>query len=286
MSMQSLLVELRKISKQLEPEDSYFDRDQLTLGSVVSLPTETLISKALQEYTQYVITTDGDISTITYQVKSKTGAAFGPEVEAKDLAYIPGPVQTIRFGNDLAQSGKNINLIKYHTSRLAPPMVPPSPPGTRSEIVDPHIGLGGAGIRKYELPFDITKFTGVGDVLNLRSLFATTGEHDALRTPDNVQHQVTAGKRLLIFMGEAMAAVAAKGLGLAFADTAVGDSGVAGDAEVILFQPQSWHNVTANQTFELIGVFGEIPSGKFPHALGESTSGSLTSNWLGVEVDN
>lgn len=285
--MQALLVELRKISKQLEPEDSYFDRDQLSLGSVVALPTETLISKALQEYTQYVITTDGDIATITYQVKAKTGASFGPEVEAKDLAYIPGPVQSIRFGNDTAQSGKNINLIKYHTSRLAPPMVPPSPPGTRSELADPFLSAGGPNAKGMMLAFIKAKFTGVGDIIVFTAGgIATTNQFDTLESPLGTNYQVTVGKRLIIFFGIFRTSAVAKGIGIGYADDGVSNSATGGTNTVTRWVGGAWKASAADSTEELEGMWAEIPSSKFPQAESESNSGTILHNWLGVEVDN
>jgi len=286
MSEQAILNELRKISKQLEPEDSYFDRDQHTLGSVVTLPAETLLSGALEEYNQYVITTDGDIGTITYQVRSKTGASFGAEIEAKDLAYIPGPVRQIRFGNDTVQSGKNINLIKYHISRLAPPMIPPSPPGTRSELVDPHLGLGGTGVRKIELPFLISQFTGVGPLLTFTFDLTDTKQYSQLEKPKGtLDFAVATGKRLILFYIHILTATATKGCGLAYGDDAVDNSATGPTNTVDLTQGSNWHNATAEETFEGMGCFVFVPAGKVPHISAESTSGNLSGQVLGVEVD-
>ena len=284
--MQQAINELKEIKNQLKAEDSYFDRDQHSLASVVALPAETLVSKALQEYNQYVITTDGDIATITYQVRARTGAAFGAEIEAKDLAYIPGPVREIRFGNDLAQAGKNINLIKYHISRLAPPMVPPSPPGTRGEIVHPHIFSGGANSQGLEFPFDVAKFTGVGEPLVFTGTgLTTTNQFDSFQNPKGTDFAVTVAKRLIVYFLAINTTTAAKSTGLQFADTAVNNSATAGTNPVDITSNSYWENATANQTFECIGAYGEIPAGKFPAISASSDSGTILWAALGIEVD-
>jgi len=285
MSEQALLSELRKISRQLAPEDSYFDRDQHSLGSIVSLPTATLLSGALEEYTQYVITTDGDIRTITYQVQPKTGAGYGPEIEAKDLSYIPGPVRNIKFGNDTAQSGKNINLIKYHTSRLAPPMVPPSPPGTTSQIVDPHI-TPGLSSSKFQIAYEhAVRLGGSKPIVLVSPGITTTNQYDTLQVPIGTAFTVTTDKILIIFAGVAKTSAAAKGVGLGYADDAIQNSATDGTNPVRIYQGAEWENATANQTFDLLNVYAEIPAGKLPRIETESTSGTIVVAFLGVEVD-
>jgi len=283
MSMQDAVRELRAIKNQLKRTDSYFDRDQHSLTSVVTLPTPTLLSGALEEYTQYVITTDGDIRTITYQVKSKRASEFGPEIEAKDLAYIPGPVQDIRFGNDTVQTGKNINLIKYNISRLAPPMVPPSPPGTQSDIVDPHVLAGLA--RGIEVPLEVSLRKGAGVPFPLTCVMSGVNEHDAFDFPVATAYQVTTGKILIIFAGVFRTSAVAKGLGLEYADTAVDDNATAGTNAVALHQATSWLASAADQTLVMEGLYGEIPAGKYGGIITGSTSGALTGTFIGVEVD-
>jgi len=285
MSLQEAVRELKKISNQLKRTDSYFDRDQHSLGSVVTLPTATLLSGALEEYTQYVITTDGDIGTITYQVKSKRASSFGPEIEAKDLAYIPGPVQDIKFGNDTAQAGKNINLIKYNISRLAPPMVPPSPPGTRSELVDPHIQPGYAGLAGIQVPFEVTLLRGAGRPFILQALITTTNTDDSFESPINTSYVVTTGKLMIMFGAVARSTAVAKGLGFLYGDDESNDDAAPPTNAVNQTRANAWELPSANINHVLDGVYIETPAGKFPHLTAESTSGTLTVVGLAIEVD-
>jgi len=279
LSEQAILNELRAIKRSLQPENSYMERFNLTKAAVVSSFDGTLRLDG-QAFNLYVISTDGEIDDISYQIINVGGGKVD-EMEAAQFPYIPGPVAEIQFKNDIAEAGKSIQITAYKISRLAPPMPPPSPPGTRGEIVDPFFGLGGPSTNKMLKPFNIAKETGVGSILNMGAAFTTTAEHDALQSPSGTDVQVSTGKKLIIFAGMCKTSAAAKALGLGYADDAVDNSATPGTNEVVLINPNAWENATPDETFELIDCYVEIPAAKFPHALAESTSGTLAAHFLG-----
>lgn len=273
---------LENLNLQFKPEMSYIERFNLSKASVQATFDDTLKIDG-QEYNLYVISTDGEIDDISYQVTNQGGGKVA-EMEAAQFPYIPGPVADIRFKNDFAEAGTSIQVTAYKISRLAPPMPPPSPPGTRSEIVDPHIRPGANA--KIEIPFSVAlrKGAGVTLVLTIPGL-TTTNEFDTMQSPIGTDHQVSVGKILIIFAGHAKTSTAAKGLGIGFADTAITNSATDGTNGVEITPASSYENAQADQTFDLINLYGEIPAGKFPRVHAESTSGTLVADFLGVEVD-
>jgi len=284
MSMQQVVNELREIKDQLKPEPTYIERFTRSKATVQSTFDGTLKVDG-QGFNLYIISTDGNIADISYQVRNVGGEKVD-EMEAQQFAYIPGPVETIDFKNDVAEAGKSIFITAYKISRLAPPMPPPSAPGTPSELVDPHLGLGGTGVRKIELPFDVSKFTGVSDLFTFTFDLTDTKQYSQLEKPKGtLDFAVTTAKRLILFYIHILTATATKGCGLAYGDDAVDNSATGPTNTVDLTQGSNWHNATAEETFEGMGCFVFVPAGKVPHISAESTSGNLSGQVLGVEVD-
>jgi len=281
MSMSSVLKELKEIKNQLKPEATFIERFTRTKASVQATFDGTLKVDG-QGFNLYVISTDGEIADVSYQVKNIGGAKVD-EMEAEQFAYIPGPVESIDFKNDIAETGKSIFVTAYKISRLAPPMMPPSPPGTRSKIIDPEITIGQAyGIK---IPYAVAIRTGGSVPKVLDGVMTGTNEHDTFQSPAGTDYSVPSGKIGIIFHGTCLTSAAAKGAGLEYADDAVDNSATGGTNAVIISQGTTWEFATANQTFVMDGYYGEIPAGKFPALLSQSTSGTMTVNAILVEVD-
>jgi len=283
LSEQAILNELRAIKRSLEPELSYIERFNLSKAAVVSIFDDTLLVDG-QEYNLYVISTDGNIDDISYQVTNQGGGKVA-EMEAAQFPYIPGPVKQIRFKNDVAEAGKSVQVTAYKISRLAPPMPPPSPPGTRSDIVDPHIFLAGSG-RHVEIPYTVTlrKNASIPRVFSSGGI-STTNQYDTFQLPVGTDYSVPVGKILIVFGGIAQTTAALKGLGIGFADDAVNNSATDGTNGVDIVSVGTWQSATADVTFELLNCYAEIAAGKFPRVGAESTSGTMLWAMYGVEVD-
>ncbi|MEE8115345.1 MAG: hypothetical protein V3T23_13455 [Nitrososphaerales archaeon] len=276
-----IISQLRELNSYLKPQNSFMEKFTFSKTAVVSSFDGTLKMDG-QEFNLYVISTDGNIADISYQVRNRGGLVVD-ELEAASFAFIPGPVSEIQFKNDVAETGKSIFVTAYQISRLAPPMPPPSPPGTRSEIVDPHVLPGLA--RGIEVPYAVAIRTGGGVPLVLQGLLTTTNEHDALESPIGTNFQVTTDKILILFAAVGRTTNVTKGMGLSFADTGVDNSATPGTNAVNITRANGWEFASADVNTELVGFYGEIPAGKFPHLTGESISATQTMIVLGVEVD-
>jgi len=278
MSQQALLNEMRQIKNFLKPDMSYIERFNLSKASVVS----TFVSDALmvdgQEFNLYVISTDGNIDDISYQVTNQGGGKVN-ELEAAQFPYIPGPVAEIRFKNDVAQAGKFIQVTAYKISRLAPAMPPPSPPGTRSEIVDPHILIDGV-----EIPYSIAIATNPA-FKTLSAAVTTTNTVDALDFPEGTAYSVPAGKKLIIPRIAILSTAALKGTGIVVGDDEQTNGTTLPTNNNQPVRQNFWVNATANQTFYPEAVLIEVAASLFPHIYAGTTSGTLTVSVLGVEVD-
>jgi len=283
LSEQAILRELRSINESLKPDLSYIERFTLSKAAVQSIFDDTLLVDG-QEYNLYVISTDGNIDDISYQVTNQGGGKVD-EMEAAQFPYIPGPVKQIRFKNDTAEAGTSIQVTAYKISRLAPAMPPPSPPGTRGDIVDPHIFASGTG-RKIEIPYTVTlRKNASKPIVFTSSGITTTNQFDTFNSPDGTDYSVPVGKILIVFSGHCKTSAAAKALGFGYADDAINNSATDGTNPVIIHSGATWENATADQTFELINCYGEIPAGKFPRVEAESTSGTMVWGFMGIEVD-
>jgi len=123
MSESAILATLRSIEQSLKFREPYFERFVLSKASQVTAFDGTLRVDG-QEFNQYLITTDGDISDISYQIKNLR-AGISPEIEARKLPYVVGPVTELQFKNDTAEAGKSIFVDGINISNLspAPPML-------------------------------------------------------------------------------------------------------------------------------------------------------------------
>ncbi|MEE8115347.1 MAG: hypothetical protein V3T23_13465 [Nitrososphaerales archaeon] len=114
MSQSAILAEIRSLKDILLPKAPYFENENLTKASAVSTFGSTL-EIAGQEFSQFIIRTDGDIHDISYRAKTLKGG-FTKEIELVDLDVFPGPVDVIQFKNDNAESGKSIFVYKIRHS--------------------------------------------------------------------------------------------------------------------------------------------------------------------------
>jgi len=282
MSQQAILNELRAINRSLKPENSYMERFNLTKASVVSSFDGTLRLDG-QAFNLYVISTDGTIKDISYQIINVGGGKV-EEMEAVQFPYIPGPVAEIQFKNDVAEAGKNIQITAYRISRLAPPMPPPSPPGTTgSDLVDPEVLLAEFA----KLPYVIAKATNpVFVTLNV----AITGANTFMtfESPVGTDYDVPASKKLRVYKVIWQGAVVATYLSLGYGDDGVAD-GTSAPTNIVR-QIGSGNSGSALAVFvinqpEKESISLDIPAGKFPVANKNNTNGIFSATLFGVEVD-
>ena len=285
MSLESaILNELRGINEKLKSENSYIERFKLSKASVVSAFGATLRIDG-QEFNLYVISTDGDIADISYQVVNKGGGKVD-EIEAEQFAYIPGPVTEISFKNDTAESGKSIFVTAYKISRLAPPMMPPAPPGTgtKSQIqVDPEVLL--AGLAK--LPYSISLATNPVFVsMNVAMSGANT--FMSFESPVGTDYTVPANKKLELFKLQWQGAVTATYLTFGY-----GDDGVANgtSAPTALVRQIGSGNTGSPLVVDVVArlyeasVYASVPADKIPMVNKNNTNGLFSVQAYGVEVD-
>jgi len=105
--------ELKSISRKLEPKPilaPYIEKETLSKAAAVS-SFGTTLEIAGNEFTQFIIRTDGEIHDISLRVKNLRGG-FSDEIELINLDVIPGPVDLIQFKNDNAESGTSIFVSK------------------------------------------------------------------------------------------------------------------------------------------------------------------------------
>lgn len=118
MSQSAILAELRSISASLKFREPYFENEKLSKASAVT-SFGTTLEVAGQEFSQFIIRTDGEIDDISYRVKNLQGG-FNEEVELVDIDVIPGPFDIIQFKNDVAESGKSIFVNKMRLPKQSP----------------------------------------------------------------------------------------------------------------------------------------------------------------------
>jgi len=192
MSMQAVRNELREIKDLLKPEPTYIERFKLSKAAVVSTFAASTLKVDGQAFNLYAISTDGDLADVSYQVENVGGEKVD-EMEAEQFAYIPGPVRSITFKNDTAESGKSIFVTAFRISRLAPPFPQASPPGAGSktaQVVDPEVLLAGFA----KLPYKIALATNpVFKVLNVA--LSGTNTYMTFESPVTTDYSVPTGKK-------------------------------------------------------------------------------------------
>jgi len=291
MSMSAVLKELREIKDQLKEEPTYIDRFTLSKATAVTSFDDTLKVDG-QGFNLYVISTDGNLADISYQIKNVGGEKVD-EMEAEQFAYIPGPVERIDFKNDTAEAGKSIFVTAYKISRLAPSMPPPSPPGTGSpsDVVDPEVLL--AGLAK--LPYSISKAT---NPVFVTANVAITGTNTFMtfESPVGTDYDVPASKKLIIYKVIYQGAVLVTYLTLGYGDDGKADGTVeaanfvriigSGNSGSPLVNGGSGGPTggTADAKFSE-EILVEVPAGKFPAANKNNTNGIFSATIFGVEVD-
>jgi len=117
---EQILAELKRITHRLGPirGTPYIEKETLSKAAAVAT-FDTTLEVAGNEFSQFIIRTDGDLRDISYRVKNLKGG-FTDEIELEHLDVVPGPVDLIQFKNDTAESGKSIFVNKIRLPERFP----------------------------------------------------------------------------------------------------------------------------------------------------------------------
>ena len=158
-------------------------------------------------------------------------------------------------------------------------MVPPSPPGTQSEIADPHLLPDGI-----EIPYAIAILKNPA-FKTFSAQVTTTNTVDGFDFPEGTAYSVPADKKLIIWRVAIFSSLAAKACGIVVGDDAQTNGTTVPTNNLQPVRQNQWIHATANQTFYPEAVLVEVAAGLFPHLYATVDNGTLGMLALGVEGD-